>query len=442
MGIFQKIFGPDPETEKVVAFEEIERQFSGDDVNKAKAGWLTMRGNNYGTHNNFDKAIADFNEALQFEPNRPSTLVSLGGSYNHKKMWKDGISTLEKAKEFLPRIESDAMRTMEEHILHYELGNAYFFLDDKQNAVINLSLSLKATTAIGVYKDCGDVSEKEWASIRPTKKNAELLLSQIHSEQERGTVSIMQEPVEISPLEYVGFEEFFTKYYKDTSTTEQNKYILSIFPNIFWKKIGVSFEDVLKHADIFFQSDNTEFIKAVAKSKDSWLLKYGALVYSAMNTVTIWNKELMKNENFRNKCADITLAELQVIGIKMCALLPKNEQKKFLDKCTEYYPPSIEPDFAFLALRVWADFVCTPLAEKNGLVPTQKESFPRIHLFDVIKEVGFIATIAFLRELLGYRNFDKYVQKFSYFLLDVQGLKNYTAFDSMFFPYIGQLKKL
>ena len=185
-------------------------------------------------------------------------------------------------------------------------------------------------------------------------------------------------------------------------------------------------------------SISLEAVITIAKSKDSWLLKYGALVYSAINTVTIWNKELMKNENFRNKCADITLAELQMIGIKMCALLPKNEQKKFLDNCAKYYPPSIEPDFAFLALRVWADFVCTPLAEKNGLVPTQKESFPRIHLPDVIKELGFIATIAFLRELPSYRNFNGYIQKFSYFLLDVQGLKNYIAFDSVFFPYIGK----
>lgn len=247
-----------------------------------------------------------------------------------------------------------------------------------------------------------------------------------------------QKFTDISPPEYSGFEEFFKKYYENTSANEKNKYILSIFPDSFWERIGVSFAEVSKYADIFFQYDNIEFIKRITESNDTWLLKNGGLIYSVLNGVTLWNNGLMKNENFRNKCADIALAELQMIGIEMCALLPKNEQKKFLDECTKYYPPSVEPDFAFFALRTWADFVCIPLAEKNGLAPTQKESFPRIHLADVIKRVGFIATIAFLRELPGSRNFDKYVQNFSYFLLDVQGLKNYSVFDSVFFPYIGK----
>lgn len=248
-----------------------------------------------------------------------------------------------------------------------------------------------------------------------------------------------QKFTDVSSSEYSGFEEFFNTYYKDKPITQQNKYILSIFPNSFWERIDVSLEDASKYADTFFLSDdNQEFIKAVVASNDPWLLKNGTLIRSALYGVTLWNKGLMKNENFRNKCADITLAELQNLGIKMAALLPKNEQKKFLDECTKYYPLTVEPDFAYLALRVWADVVCTPLAEKNGLVPTQKERFLRIHLANVIERVGFIATIAFLREMPGSRNFDKYVQKFSYFLLDVQGLKNYIAFDSVFFPYIGK----
>lgn len=250
-----------------------------------------------------------------------------------------------------------------------------------------------------------------------------------------------QKFTDVSLSEYSGFEEFFNTYYKDKHVTQQNKYILSIFPNSFWERIDVSLEDTSKYADTFFLSDdNQEFTKAVVASKDPWLLKNGVLIHSALYGVTLWNKGLMKNENFRNKCADIVLAELQILGIKMLALLPKDEQKKFLDECAEHYPPSVEPDFAFLALRMWADFVCTLLAEKHGLVSTPAESFPKTHLSDIVGKIGFIATIVWLRELTGpdYRNFDKYVQQFSSFLLDVQSLKNYIMFDSVFFPYIGK----
>ena len=438
MSIFSKLFGPDPETEKQTAFEEIERQFEGAEINQAKAGWLTMRGNSYAMSRKFDMAISDFKEALEYEPDRPTTLVSLGGAYNHNKMWKDGISKLEKAKEFVSSIENDLIRAGQEHNLYYELGHAYFFSGNKQKAFEHLSVSLSEASALGVYKDCGDIGEKEWVAIRSMRKNAELLCARIKKEEERNEVSIMRGSFEVSPPEYSGFEEFFTKYYKDSSFTEQNKYILSIFPVDFWKNIDVSFKDVSKHADIFFQSEDKEFTKAIVEKNDPWLTEHGGNIYVAMKIVTAWGKELMKSENFRNKCADIALAELQNLGLKMLTLLPKEDQKKFLEECQRHYPPSTEPDFPFLAMRVWADVACTPLAETNGLISKKKDSFPRRNLSDVIEKLGFIATIAWLRELPHYRNFDKHSQKCFPFLLDIKALKNFIAFDSVFFPYAGK----
>jgi len=440
MNFFSKLFTPpDPETEKQTAFENIERVYEGDKViNQQKASWLTMRGNNYGVRGKLDMAISDFKEALGYEPNRPSTLVSLGGTYTHNKMWKDGIAILEKAENFLSHIEDDAMREMEKQLLYYELGTAYFFSDNIKKSIANLSQSISSAVGLGVYKDCGDISTDEWAKISHAKRNAEQLLKKIKDTQNRNTPTIMRDPVDIDPPEYSGFGEFFATYYKDKSFTEQNRYILSIFPPAFWANIGVSFEDVSNHADVFFQHDEKERVKTIVKINNTWLTKHSINVDVAMKLATTWNRELMSNENFRNKCADIALAELQMLGIKMCALLPKDEQKKFLDECAEHYPPSVEPDFAFLALRVWADVVCTPLAEKHGLVQETKGDMIRIHLSDVIKEVGFIETIAWLRELPSYNNFDKHVQKSSIFLLDVQGVKNYIAFDSVFFPYIGK----
>ena len=183
MSFLKKIFSPDPEIEKQATFQEIERQFKGDEINKAKAGWLTMRGNNYGMSRKLDKAISDFEEALQYEPNRPSTLVSLGAAYNHKRRWEDGISALEKAKGFLSSIESDFHRSTQEHNLYYELGNAYFFTDNKEQAIQNLYAALEAVDRMKTLRKQGKVDDEEWEAaqrmLAPMIKNTEWLLAKI-----------------------------------------------------------------------------------------------------------------------------------------------------------------------------------------------------------------------------------------------------------------------
>lgn len=291
--------------------------------------------------------------------------------------------------------------------------------------------------AIVVYRK-GKVTETTEEEIKIVEE--EILKSQTHTDThaqpfQKGTDDSTQEGAKTSPPDNIGFGRFFAKYGWEMSFSEQNKYILSIFPGDFWKSIGVSFDDVSKHADILCQSEDilTETIK---KSDNAWIIKHGAHVYRAMKEATIWNEGLMKDKNFQKKCAEIALAELQVLGIKMLALLPKNEQEMFLEQCHRYYPPSINPDFVFSALRIWADVVCVPYAENDGIVPPKKEAFPRIHLSEVVQELGFISTIAWLREFpTTHHNFDKLTQRFSKFLLDVKKLKSYSMFDSAFFPY-------
>lgn len=250
----------------------------------------------------------------------------------------------------------------------------------------------------------------------------------------KSTVYSTREEAKNIPLEKIRFTEFIAKYGFEMSFSEKNRHILSIFPSDFWKSAGVSFDDVSSRADVLCQSEDvlTETIK---KSDDAWLIKHGAHIYRTMREATIWNEGLMKDKNFQKKCAEIALAELQILGLEMLALLPKDEQKIFLEQCHRYYPPSVDLDFPFSALRTWADYVCVPYAEKIGIVPPQKEAFPRIHLSEIIRELGFVSTIAWLREFPTYHNFDKLPQQFSKFLLDVQNLKNYSRFDSAFFPH-------
>lgn len=184
MNFLQKIFGLDPEIEKQDAFQKIEQQFKGSNINKSKACWLTMRGNNYAMRRRFDQAITDFKEALQFEPNRPSTLVSLGGAYNHKKMWQEGIVTLEKAAEFLSTINNEFFRSTQEFNIFYELGHAYyFFRDDREKAAQALSSALEVAHRIHSLNTYNKISDEEYSLWLRTSKymesNAEVLLNQL-----------------------------------------------------------------------------------------------------------------------------------------------------------------------------------------------------------------------------------------------------------------------
>ena len=183
MGILSNIFGRDPEAEKQEAFAQIEQQFVDGQINSAKASWLTDRGNRYGIHHRFDLAIKDFVAALQFEPNRPSTLVSLGGAYNHKGNYKEGIVILENAKNFLGSIKADYLRQITEYNLYYELGNAYFFINDKERAIHYLNLSLGAMERIKISNAAGRINKEEWEKLQkmfaPMLENTKWLLARI-----------------------------------------------------------------------------------------------------------------------------------------------------------------------------------------------------------------------------------------------------------------------
>ncbi|OGM91510.1 hypothetical protein A2755_00160 [Candidatus Wolfebacteria bacterium RIFCSPHIGHO2_01_FULL_48_22] len=183
MGFLSKILGKDYESEKIAAFAEIGRQFvEAEKINQAKAGWLTMRGNNHSMRRRFDLAIADFTEALKFEPNRPFTLISLGGAYAHTGNYKEAITILESAKKYLEAVDA-TLRNISEHNLYSELGSAYFFADKKQEAVVCLTKSLEAVEKQRALKNTGAVSEEEWEAqqkmIAPMIKNAEWLLARI-----------------------------------------------------------------------------------------------------------------------------------------------------------------------------------------------------------------------------------------------------------------------
>lgn len=58
-----------PNEQKNQKFQELEKTFKGDVemINNSKASWLTSRGNHYGERGEFEKAIMDFKEAIQFK---------------------------------------------------------------------------------------------------------------------------------------------------------------------------------------------------------------------------------------------------------------------------------------------------------------------------------------------------------------------------------------
>lgn len=189
MGFLSKIFGTDFESQKRVAFEEIERQFDAEKVNSARALWLTMRGNNLSTSRRFEQAIKDFKEALQLEPNRVPTIISLGMAYSHhyNGMHKEAIDVLENAENILKLADNPMYNAPLFNIqilnLYYALGNSYFFIDNKEKAIRYLTKSLETIERLRMSKEAGAISEKEWEEVQkmivPAVKNIEWLLARI-----------------------------------------------------------------------------------------------------------------------------------------------------------------------------------------------------------------------------------------------------------------------
>ena len=188
MGFLSKIFGTDFESQKRVAFEEIDRQFDAEKVSSARALWLTMRGNDLSTHRRFEQAIKDFKEALQLEPNRVPTIISLGMAYSHYKgMYKEAIDVLENAENLLKLADNPMYNAplfnMQIHNLYYALGNSYFFMDNKEKAIQYLTKSLETIERLRTSKEAGAISEKEWEEVQkmivPAVKNIEWLLAKI-----------------------------------------------------------------------------------------------------------------------------------------------------------------------------------------------------------------------------------------------------------------------
>ena len=234
---------------------------------------------------------------------------------------------------------------------------------------------------------------------------------------------------EIPPAK-LGFEGFVLDYAWNNDISERNKYIISLFPNDFWKSVEISCDDATKYADILCQSE--EYLpKNVAESDDEYLEEIASKLYSTyhvMRVSTIWNSGLMKDKNFQDKCAEIARGELQLLGMAMFSVLTSENKKIFLNQVFSSEAPPY-------ALRVWADYVCTPNADHDILAGDEKSGFLRTHLSKVIEKIGFISTIAWLRELPNCRNFENLVNALSEFLLDSKGLTNYAQFDSVFFPY-------
>lgn len=242
-----------------------------------------------------------------------------------------------------------------------------------------------------------------------------------------------QDTKEILP-EKLGFEGFILDYAWNSNVSERNKYVISLFPDDLWKEAKLSTDDAKKYADILCQNEDV-LPKMVAESKDKHLEEIAPQLYKAyyfMRVATLWNKgKLMSNDKWKNKFAEVARAEFQLLGFKMFSILSLEHKKEFLDK-------AYSSDMPHYALRLWADYAYTPLAEDDILSGREKRSFPRTHLSDIIEKVGFVSAIAWLRELPNYRNFENWSNKLSEFLLDSEKLKSYAMFDSSFFPYTNK----
>ena len=234
------------------------------------------------------------------------------------------------------------------------------------------------------------------------------------------------------PPENIGLEGFVSKY-TEMSIADKNLHVLGVFPNPFWESLGISFADVSEHADIFCQEESSA-LESFKNTNNRWLKRYGLSVLLAMQKASIWNEGYMRRGDFKNRCSEIARGELQVLGQHMLSLLPSVEQKVFCEFCYKSVIPKN-------SLRIWADYTCVPCAENDGIVAPKSGSL-RLHLSDAIKEIGFVSTIMWLRGLPTRHNFETHVQNFSGLILEANNLRNYSKFDSVFFPHTSKYEDI
>lgn len=183
MGFFSKIFGTDYASQKQAAFSDIElsSNLNPEKTRPMKVSWLTMRGNNLAADHP-KQAINDFREALQLEPDRISTMVSLGGAYSKTRKHDEAVAVLKKAENLLKPTDHFSYNVTR-HNLYYILGSSYFFLGNKAEATLCLSKSLEAIEELRQLREINLMSDNDWIDIQklcaPMIKNSKWLLERI-----------------------------------------------------------------------------------------------------------------------------------------------------------------------------------------------------------------------------------------------------------------------
>jgi hypothetical protein len=224
------------------------------------------------------------------------------------------------------------------------------------------------------------------------------------------------------PLENLGFSGFVLEYAWNMSLSERNKTILSVFPKRFWNDLGVSFDDVLAHADILCDKRSALTIE-IQKKEDEWLVKYGHKIALAMQKLTakdgefrcrgnssmengvLVNKDDEEHRDFLSKVGNIKQAELQIFGLYMLTLLPKEEQKKFLAK-------AYQSDKYAKQLQLWAEVVCFPFLKQHGLL--EKQGVNTTTFFgEITDKYGFVDSISWIRNIPNDYEIEEYVRKYS-----------------------------
>lgn len=98
MKFLKNLFGHHDE-QKTAKFSELEKSFSGDEemIKQSKAIWLTSRGNHFGTNNAYQKAVSDFQEAIDLKSDYLPAYFGLAVAYKEMGDVQKGIDVIENA---------------------------------------------------------------------------------------------------------------------------------------------------------------------------------------------------------------------------------------------------------------------------------------------------------------------------------------------------------
>src|SRR5262249_905283 len=107
-----------------------------------------LRGVTYGNKGDLDRAIADYSEAIRLDPKLAAAYNNRGNAYKNKGDLDRAIADYNEAIRLAPEVEAAHPETIVRRLAHYNRGRAYGSKGDLDRAIADLSEVIRVAPAV------------------------------------------------------------------------------------------------------------------------------------------------------------------------------------------------------------------------------------------------------------------------------------------------------